>query len=373
MDIGGLIVLGIGVVLGYLLVKWIEKFQDTNSIKEGNLSDENIIAKIKNLSRTNKKNILSLIRVLLAFNIIGILFFITPHINENIKIILSFLITLGAFISTFTIKEKSGYSTLTRGLIFIGQEFFGITMLLMMVNKGMNYSINTILVIWTIFNLYISKQFEKIENKLFCAGTLIALVMSSLDMYAEDIDTLFFLGGLCLISIAIQFFSKKQDLLIKFIHNVTVTLLIMMSIGTLFETENLVLGFFIILVYMVVNLILTIIKKEFNVKALAVYIPFIVSLALNEVEFEGFLEFLSLGNILFAIMVISNKSIYKKLLCGGILLLTIPHLVDSCIVDETVALVVYGSAVLISLTYIFSASKKKAIKEGGEGNEEQNN
>ena len=76
---------------------------------------------------------------------------------------------------------------------------------------------------------------------MFFLGTLITFLISILN---NDIDAIILLGGLCLISLAIHIFSKKQDLLVKFIHNMVLTVLLLLTIFIIANNENQILGFF---------------------------------------------------------------------------------------------------------------------------------
>ena len=60
----------------------------------------------KRLTYEQKKSFLDIVKLLVGAQLVGLLFYITPVINENIKIIASLLITIGSFAGTFFIKEK---------------------------------------------------------------------------------------------------------------------------------------------------------------------------------------------------------------------------------------------------------------------------
>lgn len=316
-----------------------------------------------------KKNLLNMIKILVGAQMIGFLFYVTPAINENVKIIVSLTITIGGFIGTFFIKEKKGYNGVCRTLIFIGQEFFGITMFLMMVNKGMSYSINSIFGIWSVFNFYISKQFRKIENKIFFWVTLIIFIFSMIGTYANTIETYILIIGICLSLLGIYCFGSKEKFSTRLIENATLTILIFtVMFAVLSSVDRLEIIFGTVIVYIVAIIATLIAIKNFNSKALFVYLPYVVMLFLVEWEID-MLWLLSIFNVLLVVWLLSDKSLYKKLLCVLVLLCTIPLVVVWSNIDELTTFIIYTSSIIFTYTYLFAPTKSPSLEEGGEENE----
>ena len=265
----------------------------------------------KKLTYEQKQNLLNMIKILVGAQMIGLLFYVTPAINENIKIIASLAITLGAFVGTFFIKEKKGYNGVCRTLIFIGQEFFGITMFLMMVNKGMGYSVNSIFSIWAAFNYYINRQFGKIENKIFFWITFIILTCSMIGTYANNMDSYILIIGICVLLLGIHFFGDKSKLSTRLVENTTLTALMLSvwsAVGNGVDNQEIIFG--TIIVYMIAIIATLVATKRFNPKSLLGYLPYVVILFLIEWELD-LLWFLSIFNVLFVIWLLGDKCIYK--------------------------------------------------------------
>ena len=120
------------------------------------------------------------------------------------------------------------------------------------------------------------------------------------------------------------------------------------------------------MITIVVTLVVT---GRFNPKALFVYLPYVVSLFISNLEI-GFIDMLSVFNILFVIELLSDKSIYRKILCAlGLIFVVIP-VVSNTSIDQLLALIIYSSAVIISFTYLFAPARPDNLKEGEEENEE---
>jgi len=321
------------------------------------------------ISVEKKKDILDVIKLLFGAQVIGVLFYITPAINENIKIILSLGVTLASFIATFLIKEKKGYNGLCRGLIFIGQEFFGITMLLMMINKGMGYSVAVIFGIWSLFNLYIAKEFGNIENKILCGITSIVFLGALLGEWADEISLIMTIIITAIILLALHIFSNKDSLLVKAISNILFTILTIMTIYGVVETmETPLLMFGITLVFALGLAIGLSILKTANLRAVLMYIPFLVMILSIEFSSEV-LAFISLFNVIFAVLLTSNGSIYKNIL--GFLTALIFGLAVSEIVNiDTMAYVmIYVSAVIVCFAHYITPKKVEELVEGGDDDE----
>lgn len=321
------------------------------------------------LTYDQKQNLLNMIKILVGAQMIGLLFYVTPAINENIKIIASLAITLGAFVGTFFIKERKGYNGVCRTLILIGQEFFGITMFLMMVNKGMGYTVNTIFAIWTAFNFYISKQFGKIENRFFFWLTFVILIFSMIGTYANDMDAYILIIGICVLLLGIHFFGDKSKLSTKLVENITLTALMISVWAALANgADNQGIIFGTVIVYMIAIIVTLVATKRFNPKALFVYLPYVVVLFLIEWELDS-LWFLSIFNVLFVIWLLADKSIYKKLLNALVLLCTVPIVIEGANMDELIAIIIYGSSIIFTCTYLFAPTRPDNLEEGGEENE----
>ena len=321
------------------------------------------------LTYKQKKSLLDIIKIIVGAQMIGLLFYITPVINENIKIIASLAVTLGAFIGTFFIKEKRGYNGICRALIFIGQEFFGITMLLMMVNKGMGYSVNVVFGIWTAFNFYISKQFGKIENRIFFWITFIIFVISMLLTYANDVDIHILIIGICGIVLGIHFFSDKAKLGTKLFENISLTALLLATCSGVFnsaDNQGMIFGTIVICMLAVIFSLIN--SQSFNVKALFIYVPYIMLMFLIEWELDLF-WFISVFNVLFIIWLLADKSIYKKCLAAVFLLCLTPMVVEGADIDKMIAFIIFGSSVIFTFTYLFAPTRPVNLDEGGEENE----
>lgn len=350
-----LMVYGLITLIKNIVAKWKENY------------NENDVDKPK-LELT--KNVLDAIKLLFGAQMIGLLFYITPAINENIKIVLSLAVTLGAFVGTFLIKEKNGYNGACRSLIFIGQEFFGITMLLMMVNKGMGYSINVVFALWALFNFYIMKEFGKLENKVFFWITLGIFVCSLLGTYVDDISSIVAVVFLAVILLAIHIFNKKETLGISILSNILFVILFFVSIGAIVETYETPLVMFIITLAFVLGItVARIVDRELNAKAFLLYIPLGVTLLLVS-NLEEVVVLISLFNILVAALVASPRSIFKKTMSLFVLLFLTIVVGENAASDEMVSCLIYISSVIVAYSYLITLGKKVEIaEEGGEDNE----
>ena len=124
-----------------------------------------------------------------------------------------------------------------------------------------------------------------------------------------------------------------------------------------------------IAIYMITIVVTLVVTGRFNPKALFVYLPYVVSLFISNLEI-GFIDMLSVFNILFVIELLSDKSIYRKILCAlGLIFVVIP-VVSNTSIDQLLALIIYSSAVIISFTYLFAPARPDNLKEGEEENEE---
>lgn len=355
------ILYGIWMLVKYGYKKIVAKYgQKYNS--EGNR---------EGFSYEQKKTLLDMIKVFLIAQVIGVLFYVTPTINENVKILVSLIVTLATFVGTFFIKEKKGYNGLCRVLIFIGQEFFGITMFLMMVNKGMTYTVNTIFAIWTLFNLYISKEFGKIENKLFFWGTFIILICSMISTYANEMEAYVLVISMCILLLGIYFFADKSKMSVKLFDNVLITLLAIVVVTAVYNlVENQVVIFATTVIYMIAVVSTLVVLKRFNFYTLFTFLPYAILIFLIDLEEFEIAPLLSIFNVTFVIWVLSEKSIYKKLLCAMMLCFTISAVIENSVIDELLALIIYGSSIIFVFTYLFAPKCPNSLMKGEEENEE---
>lgn len=317
-----------------------------------------------------KKDILDAVKLLFGAQVLCLLFYITPVINENIKIVLSLILTLGSFVGTFLIKERKGYNSLCRGLIFVGQEFFGITMLLMMINKGMGYSVPVIFALWTVFNFYIMKQFGKLENKIFFWITLVVLICSLIATHVSDISSIVTVVVIAAILLLIHIFNKKETIGISVLSNVLFVLLFLVSIFAVRETvENPLVMFIITMVFVLGMLIARIIDKDLTPKALLLYVPWGVMVLLVE-DFESCAILASLFNIMVAALIASPSSICKKVLSFIILSFLTIFVEEMATVDAIVSCLIYVCSIFLVYASLLTPSNKVDVEEGGDENEE---
>ena len=339
---------------------------------------KNIVKKIKEINANkggktsieNKNEILTILKLLFGAQVIGVLFYVTPAINENIKIILSLGITLASFVATFLIKEKKGYNGLCRGLIFIGQEFFGITMLLMMVNKGMGYSMSVIFGIWSLFNLYIAKEFGNVENKIFLGITTIIFLGALIGGWIDEISLMMATITISIILLALHVLSKANTLLVKLSSNVLFTILIIMASCVVMGVDETQSGILIgITTVFTLGLVVAMsVLQNAKLRASFMYIPFLVVLLSIEFSFEVF-AFISLFNIIVAILLTSEGSIYKNIL--GLLTTIILGLVlmGNVNIDIMAYVIVYISSVIVCFAQYITPKKVEELVEGGEDHE----
>ena len=320
-----------------------------------------------------KRDAASVLKISLIGIIVGLLLYVTPFVNETVKVIISLLVTLGAFIGTFIMKEKKGYTFNLRIIIFIGQIFFGITMLLLMVNTNLGYSFLSVFAIWTIFNIYISKQFKKPENIILLGITAFGFAISVLNAYENTLSAVAWITILSIILLACEFFNIREKFIGKGIHNVLFTVLLIIFAS---QTKvDMALNIFIItLVFLIAIIALLILKKkEFNLKSFLIYVPFVVVVLLAGFE-EDFQMIISLFNLMVAGWLLSEKSIYKKVLISIFMVISVCALLESTYLDEVIQLIIIAST---ALTFVYLFEKKVApitnrheIEEGVKEDEE---
>lgn len=309
-------------------------------------------------------------KIILIGGIIGLLYYLTPIMQETIKIVLSLAVTLGAFIATFILKEKNGYNFTTRILVFIGQLFFGVTMFLLMVNTNLGYSPLLILLIWSIFNFYVCKEFGKSENKVLFGITVLMAAVIGFGQYVVNFEPNVLLIAIAVILLFCQFFNIRKSFFGRLVHNVFVTLASILAIGSAVD-GHVVLSFIVTLVLLIATIILTLFNRKdekINLKSFLMYIPFVAVLLIN-----GWCEDLGIAisgfNVLTVIWLLSEGSIYKKLIAGiGLIEVTL-NLMDSMQSDDLYQLIILASVVL-TLILLLEPKKKVVIEEGAVNNEE---
>lgn len=314
-----------------------------------------------------KKKLLNVIKLLGGAQLIGLVFYITPTINENLKILVSILIVLGGFIGAFFVGEKK---TFARTLVFLGQEFFGITMILLMVNKGIGYSVTNIFAIWSVFNLYICMNFKNIENKLFLATTVLIFIISLLNNYANNIEMHVAIIGLVIILLMMEIFGVKENKLIQLLHNFILTIFgitVLVAVGDEADKQAVIFG--AVVIYSGALVILQMIRRKLNLKAFLVYIPYVVVLFLSDFRIELFLV-LTVFNMLFSLWLISDESLYRKFLCIGLALLPSAFVTEYIVVDEFIGFVIYILSGIFVFPYLFTPAKPDILDEGGDLDEE---
>lgn len=319
------------------------------------------------LTYEQKKNLLNVIKLLGGAQLIGLVFYITPTINENLKILVSILIVLGGFIGAFFVNEKR---SLTRTLVFLGQEFFGITMILLMVNKGIGYSVTNIFAIWSVFNLYICMNFKNIENKLFFVTTVLIFIISLLNNYANNIEMYMAIIGLIIVLLMIEIFGVKENKLIQLLHNFILTIFgitVLVAVGDEVDKQAVIFG--AVVIYSIALVILQIIRGNLNLKAFLVYIPYVVVLFLSDFILELFLV-LTVFNMLFSLWLISGESLYRKYLCLGLAFLPSAFITEYIVIDEFFGFFIYILSLISIFPYLFTPIKPDTLDEGGDLDEE---
>jgi len=330
------------------------------------------------ISYMRKKNILDAVKLLFGAQVVGLLFYITPAINENIKIALSLIITLGVLVASGFVQEKKGLNGTCRALVFIGQEFFGITMILLMVSKGIGYSMNTVFALWTIFNFYIMKKVGKAENKALFWITLGILVVSLLGNFVNEMDIMMALILICVVILAIQLFGNKENFGVILAENVCFTLLLITTWNALGTTDISFFAGFVTIAFVIgVGAVAAIrylsegvLPENFNVRALLLYIPYIAILLTTEITLDILLG-LGLFNIIVAILFVSEDSTYKKVLAGFVLLLVGFVGMDATNIDEGIFAIIYFSAVIVGYAYLLTPAMTDRLEEGGEEYDEE--
>lgn len=309
-------------------------------------------------------------KIVLIGVIVGFLYYLTPILQETAKIVLSLIITLGAFITTFIVKEKKGYNFGARIAVFVGELFFGVTMFLLMVNTNLGYSPLFILIIWSIFNFYIYKQFDNSENKVLFGITTVIAVFIGFTQYVVNFKPDVLLIAMAVILLACQFFNVRRSFLGKLVHNIFVTLTLVLAVGCSVN-DKVLLSFIVTLVLLIGTILLMLFtskEEKLNSKSFLMYIPFIAVFLING-WFEELGLFISAFNVLVVIWLLSNKSFYKKLISGIALIDVSLKLMNEMQSDELYGIIVIASVVL-TLILLLESKKKVVIEEGAVEDEE---
>jgi len=317
-----------------------------------------------------KQNFFDTSKIVLIGVIVGLLYYLTPIMQETVKIVLSLIVTLGAFITTFIIKEKKGYNFGARIAVFVGELFFGITMFLLMVNTNLGYSPLLILLIWSIFNFYIYKQFGNSENKVLFGITVALAVIFGFKQYVDNFKPEILLIVLAIILLACQFFNIRKTFIGQLIHNILITLAPVLTVAALYD-EHILLSFIVTLVLLIGTVLLMLFtskEEKLNPRSFLIYIPFVAILLINGWGEELGIV-ISLFNVLVMIWLLSNKSFYKKLLSGIVLIDVSLKLMDSMQSDALYQIIVISSVVL-TLILLLEPKKKVVIEKGAANNEE---
>ena len=322
------------------------------------------------VNEEKRRNFFDTSKIVLIGVIVGLLYYLTPIMQETVKIILSLIVTLGAFITTFVIKEKNGYNFISRIAVFIGELFFGVTMFLLMVNTNLGYSPLLILLIWSIFNFYIYKQFGNSENKVLFGITLTIDAIIGFTQYVVNFKPDVLLISMAVILLVCQFFNIRKNFLGQLIHNVFVTFALILTIECAGNSDE-VLSFLVTIILLLGTIaIMVFASKEemLNPRSFLTYIPFVAVLLVNG-WFEELGMFISIFNILVMIWLLSNKSFYKKLLAGIGLIECSIGMLDYTQSDALYSIIVITSVVL-TLVLLLEPKKKVVIEEGAVENEE---
>jgi len=356
-EIFTLIVLVVAIYGAYNLIKLCYKKAMNHFTKDTN----------GKLTYEQKKNLIDVIKLFSGAQVIGLLLYATPAINENIKIIVSVLVTLAGIVGAFLINEKGEKTSIVRTLIFISQEFFGITMILLMVNKGLGYSISNIFAIWSVYNFFIYKQVNKVENKVLFYVTTLVFLGTLLNNFT-NIDMHILVIIFAVILLLINFLLNKEKLEVKIIDNIITTVfvaLVFQAVSDMSDMQGVI--YLTVLISLVAVINLKIMEGKLNLKAALVYIPYLVILLLSDFEIELLCLF-SVFSALGIVWLLSENSGYKKALCTLGLFSTMGFAEKFIAIDEMTGIAIFVVTIVFSLSYLFSV-KKSEFYEGGEYHE----
>ena len=352
-EIFTLIVLGVAIYGAYNLIKLCYKKAMNHFTKDTN----------GKLTYEQKKSLIDVVKIFSGAQVIGLLFYVTPAINENIKIIVSLLLTLVGIVSAFLINEKGEKNSIVRTLIFLSEEFFGITMILLMVNKGLGYSISNIFAIWSVYNFFIYKQVNKVENKVLFYGTTLVFLGTLFNSFA-NVDMYILIIIFAVILLLINCLLNKEKLEVKIVDNIVATIfvaLVFNAVADMSDMQGVI--YFTLLISLVAVIILKIMERKLELKAMLVFIPYLVILLLSDFGIEILCLF-SVFSVLGIVWLLSENSGYKKVLCTLGLLSTIGFAEEFINIDELTGIAIYLGATIFSLSYLFSAKKSEYYEEG---------
>jgi len=333
---------------------------------------KNIVTRVKsrpanNLEREEgRRNLFNSLKIFFVGIIVAIIIYMTPVISETIKIIISLVVTVGTLGTAFLLNDEENKKSWLRPVLFMGQMFFGITMFLMLVNTNMGYSEFSIFLIWSIFNLFISKYFGNIENKiLFVITTLITLILG-ISRYVVNLEAYVAVGIFCVLLLALQIFLDKEQTIVKIIRSTLITLLFFAYFmylsnhyGGIVFADKVMLG--ITIVFLVVTFVIEGLVngfREINFKGFAIYIPLIIAILLAGIKGneEDFILVFGALNLTVATWLLANKTVYDKLLALVVLLLMTVALVSTTDLEPLNQLVIFAS---MGLTFVFLLEPKK--------------
>ena len=97
---------------------------------------------------------------------------------------------------------------------------------------------------------------------MFFIGTLLIAVFSLISDFAYELEIFPLIVGLAIISLGMHLFGNKNSLLLKFLHNLVLTIMsitVLTAVGN--ETDNQLLIFITVFIYMAVIVIEKVIKE----------------------------------------------------------------------------------------------------------------
>ena len=273
-----------------------------------------------------RQNVFNALKIFFIGVIVATILYMTPAINETLKIIISLVLTLGTVGAVVAQEDNKEQKVWLRPVLFMGQMFFGITMFLMLVNTNMGYSETAIFIIWSVANFIIAMQYKNIENKLLCLGTIIAALITIIGPMSIDLEMSAIVIVICTILILLQIFGKKDNIFVQITHNV-------LTLGLIFTYINYFDDFYraslssmddfvmlgVTLIFLIATLAINMFMGEsekINFKAFAIYLPLLTTYLLvgaEEIEEELILIF-EMFNLLIATWLLADKSIFKKIL-----------------------------------------------------------
>ena len=173
-----------------------------------------------------------------------------------------------------------------------------------------------------------------------------------------------------IILLAVHVLSKANTLLVKLSSNVLFTILIIMAACVVMRADETQSGILIgITTVFTLGLAVAMsVLRNAKLRATFMYIPFLVVLLSIEFSFEV-LAFISLFNIIVAILLTSEGSVYKNIL--GLLTTIIfgLALMGNVNIDIMAYVIVYISSVIVCFAQYITPKKAEELVEGGEEHE----